>query len=171
MRTAARRLVLLACVAVAVMGASAAWNPGPLQPGVRVQRVQWVYSCLVTPQSECVITATKAPLTWRSEVFPWTVPQGYWLGITGMQMSEKFGNGPRSSMFVLNNVAMVTGLTGANTFAQPIWIPSGVTVTGKFINNHLESQWMNVVVQGVVIETTETNYRLLEAPAPTAQVF
>ena len=118
-----------------------------------VKAVQWIHSKLVQPS---VIQTLNGPngFTWCTELFPYTVPAGYWLGITDMQLGSKFtdgGAGSRASMLVLQNVTIVPDNVGMQSFRVPLVIPPGTVLTADLINNDAEQQWMNSVITGLLV--------------------
>ena len=115
--------------------------------------VQFMHSKLVPPSTIHSLSGTN-PYTWCSEVFPYVVPAGYWLGVVDMQLGSKFtdgGPGSRASMLVLNNVASVPDNVGIQSYRIPLVVPPGVELTANLINNDAEQQWMNSVITGLLV--------------------
>jgi hypothetical protein len=119
-----------------------------------IKTMQFIHSKLVQPNFIQTLSGTNG-FTWCSGVFPYTVPSGFWLGITDMQLGSKFtdgGAGARASMLVLNNVVSVPDNAGPMHFRVPLVIPSGTVLTADIINNDVEQQWMNSVITGLLVE-------------------
>lgn len=135
-------------------------------PNPRVAKtIQWAVTKLVNSNtSEPLVPPNN--FTWATEAFPYTVPQGYWLGITDVQFGSKMTDGspgaagstPRASFFVINNVLTVPDNHGSLHFKTPFVIPPGRTLTANFINNDNEAQWMTALVCGRLVPKTSDNY-------------
>jgi hypothetical protein len=114
--------------------------------------LQWVHSKLVGPNVTLSLDGPN-PFTWCTEVFPYTVPTGYWLGIIHASVSTKFtdgGAGQRASMLVIPNVLMVPDNNGALNFSRPVVVPEGQAITANYINNDAEQQWFTSIVQAAL---------------------
>lgn len=113
------------------------------------KRLRWVASLLGQPG---VIHPWPRPgFTWVSRAFPFEVPAGHWLGITGLYLATKFGARERCSMLVVNNVGSCPDNVGLVEFPEPIIVPAGVVLQASIINNANEQQWMNAGVFGRLV--------------------
>lgn len=124
---------------------------------MNVKLIQWIHSKLVQPNTICSLSGANG-FTWCTEIFPYTVPAGHWLGIVDAQLGSKFtdgGTGARASMLVLNNVLSVPDNAAALHFRVPLVIPAGITLTADIINNDAEQQWMNSVITGILVPKIE----------------
>lgn len=122
-----------------------------------IKTIQFIHSKLVQPSTIQSLSGPNS-FTWCSEVFPYTVPAGFWLGITDMQLGSKFTDGganQRASMLVLNNVTSVPDNVGIQSFRIPLVIPPLTVLTADLINNDAEQQWMNSVITGLLVPKLE----------------
>lgn len=120
---------------------------------MNIKTIQFIHSKLVQPSFIQTLNGPN-PFTWCSEVFPYTVPAGYWLGIVDMQLGSKFtdgGPGARASLLVLNNVAIVPDNVGIQSYRIPLVIPPGTVLSADVINNDSEQQWMSSVINGLLV--------------------
>lgn len=125
-----------------------------------MKTIQWALTKLVQPGT---IVSLDGPngFTWATEAFPYTVPAGFWLGITDVQFGSKFTDGgawQRASYFVIPNVLSLPDNTGSIHFRTPFVIPPGITITAQFINNDAEQQWMSAIVCARLVPKTTNNY-------------
>lgn len=108
--------------------------------------VQFVYSKLV-PAASQVELAGANPFTWISGIWPYTVPPGFELEISDVQVSSKFAR-DRASYFVIANVIALPDTTGHVRFYPPLRVPTGVTLRAFLVNNGIEAQWMGGIATG-----------------------
>lgn len=127
---------------------------GTIAQAAEVRLIQFVHSKLVQPYTNQPLDGPN-PFTWSSEVFPYTVPSGYWLGVVDMHLGTKFGgrggDNARASMLVLGSVTSVPASTGSVSFRVPLVVPEGVTLTASIINNDIEMQWMNSAITAILV--------------------
>lgn len=121
---------------------------------MNIKTVQWLHSKLVQPSTIQSLNGANS-FTWCTEIFPYTVPAGFWLGIIDAQLGSKFtdgGAGARASMLVIHNVLSVPDNNGPLHLRVPLVIPPGITITADIINNDAEQQWMNSIITGLLVE-------------------
>jgi hypothetical protein len=131
------------------------------------EMVQWMFGAEVPSNHSYRVTNAVVQWKWdhlTGEEFPFTVPPGKCLGLTGAYLSTKHGhNGlqgyERSSYLVLTGVISVPEHEPFWTPAQPILRRSGWTMGGddapvSFINNvyapNEGPQWMSGMITGVL---------------------
>lgn len=126
-----------------------------------VQCVQWIHSKLVAAATIQDLAGPN-PFTWCSELFPYVVPSGYWLGIVDMALSSKYTDGPSpmggsaiASYLALSNVVSVPDNVGYNSFKVPLVVPEGKTLNAQIINNDSNQQWMSSVITGLLVPKVE----------------
>lgn len=110
-----------------------------------VKSLQWIHSRLVQPNTVADLAGANG-FTWCSEVFPYTVPTNFWLGITSASLDSKFTDGgpnQRASYFTVPNVFSIPDNAGQRKWDAPLVIPPGTVLQGQIINNDAEQQWMN----------------------------
>jgi hypothetical protein len=112
--------------------------------------LQWVHSKLVPAYSAQSLEGPN-PFTWASFTFPYTVPEGYVLGITDVQFSSKFTTSGRASYLVIGNLLTLPDNHGSVHFVVPLAVPPGKTITANIINNDEEQQWMGSVITAVLV--------------------
>lgn len=127
---------------------------GTVAQAAEVRLIQFIHSKLVQPYTIQPLDGPN-PFTWSSEVFPYRVPNGYWLGIVDMHLATKFGgrggDNSRASMLVISNVTSVPASTGSVSFRVPLVVPEGTTLNAQIINNDIEMQWMNSAITAILV--------------------
>lgn len=118
-----------------------------------IRNKQWGYSALVPAATDVVISG--GPMTWGSEIFPYRIPDGFWLAIKWMsfdvKLTDKSSSYFRDSFFVIENVKSLTGAVGHAMFDPPIVIPPTTELRARIINNCQEAQWMNVQMGALLV--------------------
>lgn len=122
-----------------------------------IKIVQFKHSKLVQPNTIHSLNGEN-PYAFISDLFPYVVPAGFWIGILDMDLGSKFtdgGPGARASMLVLNNMATVPDNVGIKSYRVPLVAPPGVTLTADLINNDAEQQWMTSTINGILVPKIE----------------
>jgi len=133
------RAALLALALLASPSALAQWT------------MQWMH-CQNVPAYTAVSLDGAPILNAASFAWPYTVQEGYVLGITDVQFSSKFTATGRASYFVLGGVMTVSDNHGSVHFRTPLAFPAGTQLSAGFINNDEEGQWMCAAVVGLLVK-------------------
>ena len=123
-----------------------------------IKRLNWTGTALAAGNA---ITSLEGPngFTWATESLPYTVPPGYYLGITSAQFGAKFANAPRNSMLIVDNLFCLNDVTGYCEFRTPLGVPPGITIRASVANNYLnngvgEAQWITYNISGLLVPFT-----------------
>lgn len=133
------------------------------------RHLQWAYSAMLQPNTSLDLGTVNPTFSWRSEAFPYTVPDGHWLGIVDVILSSKGGSENRASYFVVDNVTAAPDNFPIR-FGIPFAVPPGTTLTAQLINNEIGglnpdsfAQWMTAIMTGWLIEAPDdADYQTLE---------
>lgn len=112
--------------------------------------MQWLH-CMLVPAYTSVPLDGQPILNAASFALPYTVPEGYVLGITDVQFGSKFTATGRASYLVLNGIMTVPDNHGSVSLRTPIALPAGARVSANYINNDEEAQWMCSVITGRLV--------------------
>lgn len=101
-----------------------------------------------------------------SQLWPLTIPAGWYFGLTDIFFGSKFTDGPapvgtagdyggRASYAIINSVISVPDNVGKISYRVPFVCPPGFVLNGLFINNDSEQQNMMVSICGLLIHCAD----------------
>lgn len=129
-------------------------------PATATERVvQWGFNVHVPAATDIALTGLPR-MTWMSEQFPYTVPEGHCLLLTDLFIGSKFTTSGRSSYFLIENIPPVPDSVGHLRFSTPYVIPAGTSFTAHVINNDEFAQNIGVGATGVLIEQKTADCRI-----------
>lgn len=113
--------------------------------------LHWGYSALVPSATALPMDGAPGPMTWGSQLFPYTVPAGKWLAIKDISLQDKVAidtsGFERNNYFIVSNVGSAMSRSPLH-YTSPVVIPPGATISFTLINNSREDQWMIASMTG-----------------------